>query len=119
MTHAGGIYQMLKDDALFFAAIGGRVYPDVAPDGKTPYAVYTEITDTAGNILAGKPAFSAQTVQLDIYARERNQADTIGALAENALQYNSTKVAGFADRDQQTALYRRSQTWSFITPNEE
>lgn len=83
---------------------GGRIYPLVAPQpATTPYVVYTRVSSTLENVLAGNgtPPIDNTRFQVDCYSKTYSEALTVASAVQAAM-------LGWSERNVQissSALY--------------
>lgn len=70
------------------ALVGGRAYPDVAPQGEQPpYITFQDVGGEPLNYLTGEsPGKTNARMQISVWARTRVEASKIGAQVEDALR---------------------------------
>jgi len=98
MSAGKAIFYLLNNNAATTGAVGGRIFPDVAPQGEQrPAIVYQTISVIPNNTLGagGQSTIDVCRVQITIGATSRAQADSIGSLVRSTLDYvNNTLVNG-------------------------
>jgi len=99
MSAAQVVFSLLSNDVQTTASVGGRIFPDVAPqDEPRPAIVYQIISVIPNNTQGsnGQSSLDMSRVQITIGATTRKQADQIAANVKRVLNYvNNVVVAGF------------------------
>jgi hypothetical protein len=99
MSAAQVVFSLLNNDVQTTGSVGGRIFPDVAPqDEPRPAIVYQVISVIPNNTQGanGQSTLDMSRVQITIGATTRKQADQIAANVKRVLNYvNNTIVAGF------------------------
>jgi Protein of unknown function (DUF3168) len=68
------------------SSLGGRVYPNVAPDKPTtPYAVYTRVASVPTNTLADGQPIQQTRLQVDYYATSYSAVQSAALAGQAAL----------------------------------
>jgi hypothetical protein len=82
MTIEAQVYEVLK------GLVGGRVYPDVAPEGTpVPYITYQAVGGAPVNFLSGdRPDKTNTRMQVNVWAKSRIEASELGAQIEDAIR---------------------------------
>lgn len=114
---------MLEQTLVSLAAIplGGRLYPEVAPDNPIcPYGVYSEIISPTNNTLADGPLINQSLIQIDIWDKTAAGRSVAGeALAAQIAQaFNNGTLQGVQHArksryDPDTKLYGYIYEYSF------
>lgn len=96
-----------------------RVFPfGLAPlNVMKPYAVWQVVGGTPENLLAGRPSIERQLLQIDVYADSAEQARTVLATIEHAIELECyvTRYSG-ESRDPDTQSYRSSMDVDWLVP---
>jgi hypothetical protein len=68
--------------------VGGRVYPDIAPENTArPYITYQAVGGTPVNLLTNdKPSKTNTRMQVNVWADTRLSASEVGAQVEDAIR---------------------------------
>lgn len=73
-----GMYSYLSADAGLTAAVGGRIYPTLAPStAPLPYVVYQRIDEEESGHLGGLSGLSRATYQFNIWGRTEQHVETV------------------------------------------
>lgn len=105
------------------AAVAGRVYPLVAPDGAAmPYLVYQRVANTVANVLAGNgsPPIDNSRIQIDVWAASYASAQATARTAKDLLLAWSVQNVLVQELDQyepQTKRYRVILDYSVWSAN--
>ena len=75
-------------DGLLAVLVGGRIFPDVAPQGTpVPYITYQAVGGDPDNFLTGDlPQKSSARMQINVWAAARLEASALGAQVEGAVR---------------------------------
>lgn len=111
------VYRTLRTPAVV-AIVDDRIgaFGEVAQDEQRPYITWQVIVDAPHDHLSGAPPSDFTTVQIDCYAKEQKDAETLAMAVRAALDaeliVNRVSITG---RDRDTRLYRVSLDADFIT----
>jgi len=89
------VYNILSNASGVTNLIGTRIFPSIAPQGtQHPYSTYrvtnTEMVDTKANVIPRE----LPQVQIDVFARSREDAENIAAAIRSALHGYTGTVQG-------------------------
>ncbi len=80
------ITQVALADAAVTAAIGARIYPDMAPQSaEPPYVIVTRIDAVREHALSGAAGCGTARVQVDVYDRSKTGAWAVAEALRSAL----------------------------------
>ena len=87
---------LLADTALSTAVGGARIYPIVLPQAVTePSLVYNTVSEVNDHHMQGASGLVMQRIQIDAWAREPDDADTIARLAKERLDGFRGTMGGY------------------------
>lgn len=80
-------YNLLSNDSALTALVGGRIFPQRAPNDANPTCViYTEISVTPLGIVQGFAKNESARMQIDCYGATQAEAGAISRAVRNAMQ---------------------------------
>lgn len=81
--------------------VGGRVYPNVAPDKPTaPYIVYSRVASSPENTLADGQPIQQTRLQVDIYDKTYAGVQTLAESVLTAMTGATVKAIQLLEQDQ-------------------
>ena len=110
MSIESTVYQRVTADSAVSALIGNRLYPSVAPDGvQKPYGIYDLISHRRSITHGGESTLHISRVQIDVYAKTREEAIELSDAVINALHAqnwnNDTHAVYSSELDNQQTTY--------------
>lgn len=86
MTVQSSLFTTLGGNAALTAAVGVRIYPDVAPIGvAVPYVVWSEVGTTPYNSMAGHDGLTQYRIQIMSFASSALRAREVAQLVRTAM----------------------------------
>ena len=110
------VHPLLTASTALTALIADRLWPITAPqETPAPYLVWSPVGVSTEQYFASPDDVDYDRVSIDCWALDFPTADAMAKAARNALQGHGYLVSGFSDYEAETALYRVSLDWSFVT----
>ena len=110
---------LLSADSNVTALVSTRIFPDLAPRGAlAPYVVYKLVGGNADTRIDGGRSFENLRVQVDCYAKEKDDAIALGLLCATAIETHGWLIGpNPSGRDSASNLYKDSADYGLIENN--
>lgn len=114
------VYDILYDDEDVMSVVGTgsivKIFRGVAPQDTTPpFIVWNTLGGASNNYMAERPGIDNPVVQIDVYSRDEEEADTLAQYVRDALELHAHQRGQPREtwEGQPTKLYRVSLDFSF------
>ena len=110
------VYPLLAASSALTAIIADRLWPITAPQTTPrPYLVWTPVGVSTEQYFTSPDDVDYDRVSIDCWADDFAAADAMARAARAALSGHGYLASGFSDYEAETALYRCTFDWAFVT----